>query len=347
GEELEIEAIFTATSKVNLSGLSFDPENIEGFTVKNLQSQWLGQRLGEKNRFKRKFTVVPQKSGNMKIDGQPLVAQFQNGRSMFATTSSKRFYSNKLQINVKPLPKGVSVVGDFEIESKIDKQEVKEGEAVTVTYTIFGFGSLDGLDFGEPSVEGVTVYKDKETIKNSFQNERLYSVFKVKIAYLSGDDFAIPKKSIKFFDPKKKKIVSKFTKPYQIKVKKISKKIKRDKPEIVQKKEKNQEIKEKDEKNIELEKYYFLIYGLIVGIIIGFFINFKREKKSRDNNFTLNFSKFKFSNKKELYNKLLPHVDNPEVKEMVQRLENHLYRGDNSDIKGSEIKKLLKKIMGK
>ncbi|NPA87064.1 MAG: hypothetical protein GXO01_00005, partial [Epsilonproteobacteria bacterium] len=54
------------------------------------------------------------------------------------------------------------------------------------------------------------------------------------------------------------------------------------------------------------------------------------------------FSKIKKADQKELFNLLIPYSDIPEIKEILQKLEENIYKGTNHKINKKEIIKIIK-----
>ena len=132
GQEVALTATFTIDHSMSLEGLDLYLERLEGFIVDSSDKNWRGNRVGDKIIFERVFRLYPQKAGKMLIDHLPIVGLASDGRvRMFFGENQKIVaYSNALELDVRPLPSGVSLVGDFALKVRTDRFKTKAGEPV-------------------------------------------------------------------------------------------------------------------------------------------------------------------------------------------------------------------------
>lgn len=166
-------------TKVPISQLAVDKmSNFSGFWMKNLvnQADGLKQKTeiinGEEyiSAELNKYALFPQKSGQIIIDPMELkcVAQLkrttqQRAKSFFDSVFDDPFFSgyrniqaflesNSVTIEVKPLPENnkpinfSGAVGEFTLQSNLDKKELKTNDAVTLKFIISGQGNLELVD---------------------------------------------------------------------------------------------------------------------------------------------------------------------------------------------------------
>ena len=114
-----------------------------------------------------------------------------------------------LNLEVKPLKKGVEFIGDFKINSYIDKTKVAPFEPVHITYTISGRGSHNSI---------VDLFADYNGSDKFLQKS---GDLKFEYIFNSDKNFTIPAVSIKCFNPKTSSYYTLKTKPYHIEVSKI------------------------------------------------------------------------------------------------------------------------------
>ena len=336
GEEFSLELGFTVRSSANLTGLRFNINSINGIIVKSTEKEWSGKRTAEGIYYRKKYTIIPQKSGKLKIEEQPIIVQIRDARSIFGNTINTKVYSNKTEVNILPLPKDILVVGDFNIETNIAKKTIDDKEPLTATILIYGYGSLDGYEFAPPKIKGVTLYVDKTESSNEVRGGRLFSTKKIKIAFVSDKSFIIPPFLIKYFNPKTKKIETKKSKAFNIKVISKPKSLKSTKiiqPPTTQKKG----IKKQN----SLSTLY-LLEGLFTGFLIGVLFCLKREKTEDKKKF--NSKIFKINSRKDLYNQLLAFTGEGEVDEILKKLDDEFYKDIDSKIKTKDLKKLIMRL---
>lgn len=194
----------------------------------------------------QKTALFPQRSGELTIDPMELeiIAQIrkQNNRRQsdpffdffndpfFSGTYQnvkKVLKSNPVTINVKPLPangKPVSfsgAVGNFTINSGIDRMEVKANDAITLKYTVQGSGNLELID--KLNIEfppDFEVYDPKitnniQTGSNGISGSRS---FEYVIIPRNAGNFTIKPVEFSYFDLKKNNYVTVSTPEYNLKI---------------------------------------------------------------------------------------------------------------------------------
>ena len=239
----------------------------------------------------------------------------------------KTYFSNDLDVTIKPLPQGVDLIGDFAISASVDKDEIGANEAVNVEIKITGTGNLEDIKGFKPFIDGVSVFDEKiATGKTSVTQ---------KIAFVSDSNFTIPAFSIKYFDKKTKEIKTISTKEINIKVKNAKKK-----EDLVIKKQNPAHISNETRtfRSDKISNVYIAIASLI-GFVLGVLLMItkpwnliKKEKKT-----------ISLKDPKGLLIKLLEFKDDAEVKEIADILEKNIYHG--GDVKLD--KKIIKTIISR
>ncbi len=186
----------------------------------------------------KQVVLSPQRSGKLEIEplSMDLALRIQDkrrGRSVFDQFFGSyrdiqyTAQSNKAVINVERLPeKGKpenfnGAVGVFDLESSLDKNEVKANEAINLVVKLSGKGNVKLLK--DPSLEfppDFEVYDPKEStnIKTSTQGIRGSKTFEYLIIPRHSGEFEIPSYSFSYFDPIRKQFVSKSTPSYKVSV---------------------------------------------------------------------------------------------------------------------------------
>ncbi len=149
-----------------------------------------------------KQLLFPLNSGKIKVS--PFKLLLMRGFESFSLTSSD------VTVDIKPLPKGApnnftGGVGSFNIVQKISSNNVKEGEMITLTRTIFGKGNIHLLSFPELILPSeLELYGDPEVKETfSFGSEGA----KGKVTYIyhvkakGRGTVALPEFSLSYFDP--------------------------------------------------------------------------------------------------------------------------------------------------
>ena len=224
-------------------------ENTELSQLPNLNGFWK-KDLESSSRFKRevidgipyntaiikKTVLTAQKSGKLEIDPIKVTCSIRitnqrNRRDPFANffntynVKEEIISSKKITINVKDLPSPKPSnfsggVGNFEISSKTDKNELNANDALTYTVKLTGTGNIELIKpFIIDFPKDFEVYDPKITEK-IFQggNKRSVKTFEYLLIPRYKGDYKIPSYNFSFFDTKQKKYVTKKTQAHNINV---------------------------------------------------------------------------------------------------------------------------------
>ena len=224
-------------------------ENTELSQLPNLNGFWK-KDLESSSRFKRevidgipyntaiikKTVLTAQKSGKLEIDPIKVTCSIRitnqrNRRDPFANffntynVREEIISSKKITINVKDLPSPKpnnfsGGVGNFEISSKTDKNELNANDALTYTIKLTGTGNIELIKpFVIDFPKDFEVYDPKITEK-IFQggNKRSIKTFEYLLIPRYKGDYNIPSYNFSFFDTKQKKYVTKKTQSHSINV---------------------------------------------------------------------------------------------------------------------------------
>ena len=224
-------------------------ENTELSQLPNLNGFWK-KDLESSSRFKRevidgipyntaiikKTVLTAQKSGKLEIDPIKVTCSIRitnqrNRRDPFANffntynVKEEIISSKKITINVKDLPSPKPSnfsggVGNFEISSKTDKNELNANDALTYTVKLTGTGNIELIKpFIIDFPKDFEVYDPKITEK-IFQggNKRSIKTFEYLLIPRYKGEYKIPTYNFSFFDTKQKKYVTKKTQVHNINV---------------------------------------------------------------------------------------------------------------------------------
>lgn len=330
GETLELTLAFKQRNGAPALDSKFTPPELKGFWIRGESTP---QKTQDDNYTTTTivYTLLPQRVGELKISrAQMQIASRDNKLDSWGgfmpTIKWKNYFSNELSFNVKPLPEGVTLVGDFKINLLLEKDEVNANEALNAVVEVSGDGNLEDIKSFKPYIDAVGVFEEKAVIEGSKLSQ--------KIAFVAQNDFVIPPFEIKYFDIKTKEIKSISTKEVHIK--------------IINAKPKEELIIKTDEKQIakSAEVVYsdgygktYLLMALFAGVFLGVilmllkpFLKFKRVKKSS------------IKEPRTLLAKLLPYKEDEEVKEMIEALEQNIYTDKSVEIDKKALRELLKRL---
>lgn len=334
GEEVVLTMIFKYKKDIKLYDLQFTLPSFENFWSKEINTNskstdnlYVVQELN--------FLLFPQKSGNLQIDPFQIIAvlpYLNTGMNFFRTnTKNKKIYSNKLNINVMPLPKNITLVGDFKIKTNIDKNSIKIGEAVSLQLEISGRGNIDDLEEFTLDIQNATIYDNKSTKDFNIVDGKYGGIYKKSYSIVASDDFVIPSITLQYFDKTINKVKTIKTKSYNIKVKgdelkqqKLEVKIK---PTVI-----NKIIETSDN-----QKIIFFFIGLVSGMLILIVYRLIKNKPANKQDIHFLQSIKHCSTQEELLKQIAPYVN------IDKNLDDLIYQIESSS--SLNLKKIKKEII--
>ena len=340
GEPIIAQLILKIKRGLNIVDYSFTPPKFDNFWVKELKST--NKYLEEHGDYLIKritFLLFPQKSGVLTI--APALFKYavpSTTTDLFGFAVSapvwKSVVSNSAKVVVQPLPANVDLVGDFTIEAKVDKTEVKTGEPVNFTVRITGIGNIENLDKIPLTIKGATIYEDKPKVTERYKDGKLFAEFMQKFSIISNQDYTIPGLKIDYFSLKDKKIKTLTTKPIHIRVvgtKAIA--------TIQLPKEQRQTKVATVSQSKGFDRVSFFL-GIITGLFIAFLMLIGWRL------FTKKPVAFRFSNKKKLLNALLPYIaQSKEAAALAKALYEEIYEGKKNRVSKKEVQRVLQDLM--
>ena len=227
------QAVYTLkffTSK-RLSGLGFEtPPKFNGLSSKPFEKEknytlTLNGILYQVTQVN--YIIVPAMPGKFTIDPAVLIANIMMkskrdprfdsffNDSFFSSGSSKplRVVSNPVEIEVLPVPayqgngKFSGLVGQFDIEAKMDQTHLKAGESATLTIQISGTGNIMDASLPEMDMDQAAfkVYDDNpvETIELTENGYTGVKIFKKAIVPVNPGTYEIKPIELTYFDVEK------------------------------------------------------------------------------------------------------------------------------------------------
>ncbi len=330
GESFELVLMLKQKKSAKIVDSQFIRPDLKGFWVKGEPKQERGE---DKDFVVTKVTyylaaqrvgVLDISAAQMKIAARKKVKNFFGG--FFPEVKWKNYFSNDLSIKSKPLPAGVSLVGDFKIEATVDKTIANANEAVNVSIQIHGDGNLEDVKTFKPYIDGVSIFDEKIVVEKNKLSQ--------KIAFVGDRSYLVEPFSIKYLDIKTNEIKTISTSPINIEIKNA-------------KVQKELTIKREDNETIVVPKQVQVVNGLdklwlipafVLGVILATLIMFLKSLNLFDRK-----KKFNIKDHKVLLVKLMPYKENEDVKEVLEILESNLY----SKVEEKIDKKLLKELVKK
>lgn len=181
----------------------------------------------------RKFILIPQQQGQIKIDPAELVCLVNvrvssGGASIFDgffddyRTVRKKVTSKPLTVNVSPLPAGAPAsfgggVGEFRISAELSRDSLKTHEAASLVVTVSGRGNVSLLEAPKVSFPpDMEVYDTKISDRIDRGGLSGSKVYEYPFIPRSYGDFVIPPVKYSYYDVEKKHYVTLETPPVPV-----------------------------------------------------------------------------------------------------------------------------------
>ncbi len=349
GEEILFTMIFKYKKDMQLYDLQFTPPNFENFWSKQLKSPkqqydnlYIVQELN--------FLLFAQKSGILEIEPLKIgvVVPDLNQRNNFfgAVTKTKLVYSNYLKIDVKSLPKDINLIGDFKIKTKIDKNSIKQGEAVSLQLEISGRGNIDDLEEYNLDIPNATVYDNPSQKDFNIKNGKYGGIYKKSYSIVAQEDFIIPAVVLKYFDKKSQKVKIIKSDEYKIKVDgavgvKKQLEVKEDPlAKIEVPKAQEQKIVTKVIETSNNDKILFFVLGFILSSVIFILYLTVKNRQIKEEDMPLQKTIKRCAASEELLKKLVPYIN---IDENLDKIIYELEQNANVDLRS--IKKQVQNIL--
>ena len=154
-----------------------------------------------------RYILTPHTEGNFTLG--PAYAkvglQDRSKKVMSNVDKSRKIFqraSNTLALEVLPQSIQSDLVGDFTLESKIDKQKVASGKPVKLSIKLKGEGDLTHFDFPNYTLDGVTIYSDEAKIDIEAVDGKIHSRYSKAFVFISEESFTIPEQLFTMHNPK-------------------------------------------------------------------------------------------------------------------------------------------------
>ena len=239
-----------------------------------------------------RYIVTAQREGNFTINpANARIALPDRGRrDIFGMTFGsvwKKGLSNTLHLEVSPQEKESDLIGDFTIDAKVNAQEVKANKPVNLTLSIEGKGNLEGFEFPKYEIDGVTVYSDEAKVDTEIVGGKLHSTYTKSFAFISEENFSIPKRSFSVLNPADQKLKELHVNAYDIKIKEQHKTASSVSPHtngVVQTQITQQPVQSKEivvEKQVEVKSvaWWMLVSAFVLGALCMYVLRFLPKLK--------------------------------------------------------------------
>lgn len=290
------------------------------------------------------YAISAQQSGKLNLGPLRWNLQVQaNSRDswgmLFSRIKTHTVFSNEVDIEVKPLPEGVILVGDLQLKAEVDKTEVNAGEAVNLTITAEGRANVEDIPAFDLFLQGAQAFKEEPKVTHALKDNQYFGAFSQKLAIVAEKDFTIEALTLTYMDVATDQVKTIKTQPISIKV--INAKASESEPlKVIKASDELTPPAQMQAKGLNtLDAIVVFAVGLLSGVIL-MMIPWRRFKQNNTH-----ANKFKPGINKQTLQQLIPHVhEHEEIATMVQNLSENLYEGKSHSIDLKHLKALMEKI---
>jgi hypothetical protein len=345
GEAIEYTLKFKYKKDLEIVSLDYTKPSFENFWVKELKEEPTQNNYTKYVEQEIKYLLFPQQAGKIvlepiKIGVNTIKNNYGRGFTLSSPTLSTPVYSNKLEINVKSLPKGINLIGDFTIKATIDKTEIDAGDAVSYKLYITGRGNIDDLDEVIVAIPNTTIYDNPSEKEYNIKDNLYGGKYSKTYSIIGKKDFIMPSVQVRYFDKKTQTVKTTKTKEYNIKVN--EKEIKESKLEIAAIPTPIASVLSDQKQKIVIvqttdnDKIIYFVFGLLCGVLlIGIYlILIKKDTKKKETPLFTSIKKTKTPD--ELFKILVVYINiDEELDKIIYKLENislEEYKKEKSNI---------------
>jgi len=259
--------------------------------------------------------------------------------TFLASAKVRTIFSDEVELEVKPLPTGVSLVGDMQIIVNVDKTEIDAGEAVNVTIEVKGRANVEDIEPFSIHLSGAQAFMEEPKVSHYLQDNRYFGSFVQKAALVAQRDFEIPSFELSYMDVESDTVKTIKSEVIKIKVLNaaplVNEKLKISRPDdLVEEK-----VEVLEAGLSKLQGAFLLLGGLILGVILSLLPWRKVLNKDKTK------QKISAKESKEVLQLLMSNMgEDKEVEDLVQKLSENLYEGKSHSIDKKQLKEIVKRL---
>ena len=230
----EKEAIFL---EVNLTQVDHSNVMLFKFSLKasmDYEFHQVGFKEHEKYhdlRHEHLYLIYPKKSGKISLEFKMIKSLTDDDKVAYSISGDRDNVKSlqkedvdvalkALDLEVKPLPLGVDLVGDFSLVHTLDRQETESYDPVNLRVELKGRGFLSSFKLLEEN-DAYRLFTQSPKAKNFHTQGGTNSSLIWDYAISAKESFSLPKVSIKAFNPDTEKVYDLGFSSYAVKVNKV------------------------------------------------------------------------------------------------------------------------------
>jgi len=233
-----------------------------------------------------------------------------------------------LKLEVKPLPLGVTLVGDFSLTHSLDKKETEAYDPINLKVKLKGKGFLNSFELLKESKE-YRIFTQTPKFKTFHSKNGSSSSLDWDYALSAKGSFSLPKVSLKAFNPKTKKVYELGFPSYAIKVNEVKEEALLDKVDSP-----------RSSKGIDWSWLFSYVVVFTAGFLMPRDLLKGKKVLAQSSEDILNVKIKEASSHKALL-KILLLEDTHEFKDAIEALESVVYNGETISL--SKIKNSIRR----
>ena len=342
GEPFEMNVHFQQRNNIQAMGESISLPESKNIWVKSEHKGKGFVKNGYQNRTNM-YAMSAQQSGNLTLGPLRWDLKVRSRTrdywgSFMQAAKTRTVFSNELDIEVKPLPEDINIVGDLKLATHVDKNEINAGEAVNLTIDIRGSANVEDISSFSIHLDGAQAFNEEPKISHFLQNDKYFGSFIQKSALVAEKDFIIPSFELRYMDVISDTVKMIRTEPIHIKVLNSSQ-VQKEELKISRAEEELEDVNAPTGAITVFEAGFLILGGLLLGLILGM-IPWKRL-------FNKEKSKQIISAKesKEVLQLLMSNMhDDSEIEILVKHMSENLYEGKSHEIDKKRLKAIVKRL---
>ncbi len=301
---------YTPDTKVD--NLRVVPPKSEAFEIRKLDEKSPSSLNGKILRIYR-YLLIPLRSGSFNLP--PFVAEltWQDPKTYLYTVH--RYSSTERKLRVLEIPNSLELVGDFRLRLRSDRNSSEAYNPIHLEITLSGEGNLEYLKPFNLHIKDATIYPSAPKVSIRATAKGYISTFTQRFTVISDRDIKVPPLRLIYFNTKTAIAQTLQTPPLTIHI-----------------------------NNPAARREFWLRAALLLGgALLGvaatllwrryIFAPFARSRLGGS-----------WMSLQEIYRRLLPYSNDPKIKELIDRVEGALYRGEDLLIDPKELKRVLRAI---
>jgi len=261
------------------------------------------------------YRLSPQRSGRLILPAQSVATTHMDPKS-YAITRTQHRTADQL-IDVRPLPAGVSIVGDFRLDEIFEHNSTRPNSPASLTVVIEGEGNIDDIPPFDLNLTEALVLASKPERLYTRKEGRLHARFTQRFTIVADHTLTIPPLRLTLFKPDTRLVEILQTAPHTVRI-----------------------AGRTQEKNTEWLLWFWGLGAFFMGVLVTWVwrnrprwapVRLSWEKKLRT-----------ARGDRELYQRLLPYADDQRIRPFLRDLEANLFEGAKRNIDRKKLAKVLK-----